>query len=140
MNHLPYEDWLVDNSLVTPQPGFTKRWQATLAKKRAARQRRNAWLVGGFCLVIALIGLGILYFPLLANLSPGVLLTNVLFTATTLLVKANQAREIVEVLLSGVSPVFPLAVWVLGATGFCLLSLAWVVTMWKIIVPKGVRS
>ncbi len=126
--------------ILAPQPGFTQRWQSTLTKKRAEKQRRLTWWIFGSSLGVALIGLGILYIPDVLSLSPGAFLANVLYFLTVFLVKTNQAREIAEILITNVPPLLSISIWILAASSLCLLCLTWVVAIWKIFIPKGVRS
>ncbi len=123
-----------------PSTRFTQRWQVHLIKKRAEQQRRLAWGVFGLFLGIALISIGIVYIPEIAHLSPGQVLANLLYNLTVFLAKANQARGIIELLTGSVTPVLPIAIWVLAASSLSALCLLWMVVIWKIVVPKGVRS
>jgi anti-sigma factor RsiW len=125
---------------VAPIPGFTPRWQVRLVKKRAEQQRRLAWGIFGLCLGIALIIVGIVYIPEIARLSPAEILANLLYNVTLFLAKANQTRGIIELFTGSVTPALPIAIWVLAASSLSALSLSWIVVMWKIVVPKGVRS
>ena len=126
--------------LKQPRPGFTSRWQATLAKKQAEQQRRLTWWIFGASLAVFLIGLGILYIPEILSISPGGLLASYLFTFTALFIKANQMREIAEIIFFSMPPFLSISVWVLAASGLSLLCLGWAIAIWKIIMPKGARS
>jgi anti-sigma factor RsiW len=126
--------------LAVPLPGFGQRWQARLVQKRAEHQRRLAWGIFGLCLGIALISIGIIYIPEVVRLSPGAVLASLLFNVTVFLARANQARGIIEQINVNMTPAVPVAIWVLASSALSALSLTWIVVMWKIIVPKGVRS
>lgn len=131
---------IVATPRATPLPGFTERWQAHLVKRRADQQRRLAWGIFGACLAILIIILGVIYLPSVMHLSFGEILASFLLNVTILFVRINQTREIIELLLGGVSPVFPIIVWILAASSLACLSFIWIAAIWKIIVPKGVRS
>jgi len=123
-----------------PLPGFSQRWQARLVQKRAEQQRRLAWGMLGLCLGIALVILGIIYIPEAAHQSPGAVLASLLYNLTLFLARANQARGMIEQISLRVTPAIPVAIGALAASSLSALSLIWVVVMWKIVVPKGVRS
>jgi predicted anti-sigma-YlaC factor YlaD len=125
---------------VSPRPGFTSRWNDNFSRKLAEKQIRKTWRIFGISLSIALLALAVLYVPLLVNLSPGVMLANALYSVTILFVRAHQVGEVVNIMFSGLPPVLPVAIWILAATSFCFICLGWVVAIWKIIIPKGVRS
>jgi anti-sigma factor RsiW len=123
-----------------PLSGFTQRWQARLVQKRIEQQRRLAWGIFGLCLGIALIILGIIYAPEVTHLSPGAILASLLYNVTLFLARANQTRGIIEQLGQSVTPAIPIAIGVLAASSLSALSFFWIVVMWKIVVPKGVKS
>ena len=129
--------------LATPQaaplPGFSNRWKEHLAQKRAIQQRHTVWWIFGACLGLVLIILVILYAPELAQFSPGEILANILFQFTVILVKTRQTHEIVEILLRNIPPIIPMIVCFLAASSLLLLSVTWVVAIWKIMIPKGER-
>lgn len=128
------------SALKAPRSGFTQRWKSTLAMKQAEQQRRLTWRIFGVSLIVVLIGLGLLYVPEILSLSPGGLLASLLFTFTALFVKANQIREIAEIIFFSMPPFFSISLWILAASGLSLLCLAWAIAIWKIIMPKGARS
>ena len=125
---------------ITPPPGFTQRWQTSLQTKRAAQQRRRAWKILGLCLGIILVSLGLLYIPEILQLSPGALLANLLTNTTLFIVNANHTREVIEVFFGGISPLLPATILILAASSLTWLSIIWIFTMWKIIVPKGEKA
>jgi hypothetical protein len=124
---------------VAPLPGFSNRWKEHLAQKRAIQQRHTAWWIFGGCLGLVLAILFILYAPQLTQFSPGEILANILFQFTVIFVKTRQTQELVEILLHNVPPVIPMIVCFLAASSLTILSVTWVVAIWKIIVPKGER-
>ncbi len=122
-----------------PAPGFTTRWQARLAEKRAQRQRRIAWWV------IALSLLGALGFFLLPNwqritsLSLSQLLVSGLYSLTLLFARIDSAEVLFRLFLREVNPVIPIAVVSSFATILSVLSLIWIASLVKIYNPLGVQ-
>jgi hypothetical protein len=123
-----------------PNPGFTKRWQAQLANKRVRQQRRLAWWIFSLCLALGLVAVGIVSVPALASISLDKVLVTLLFQITLLTVRVYQVRQIITLVLGNISPIIPLTIWVLAATSLSLLCFLWVFSIWKLIIPKGVRS
>ena len=133
------EDDLAVAPLAAPTAGFSQRWQANLEKRQAQARRRRFWQAGGAGLA-ALAGIILLAEPLYQRFSPAEFLMSILFNLSLLFVKVNQAGVFLSTTFSGVSAIIPITIWVLIATGFSLLGMTWIVTMWKIIVPKGVTT
>jgi anti-sigma factor RsiW len=121
-----------------PAPGFSQRWQAHLEEKRLQERRRRIWLAGGAGLV-GLVCLVLLAGPLLESFSPTEILVRLVYGLSLLVVKASQVGVFLGSTFSGVLVVIPITFWVLIATSISALGLFWAFTMWKIIIPKGVR-
>lgn len=121
-----------------PAPGFGQRWQAHLVKKQAREHRRRLWLAGGSGLVL-MAGSIILAVPLLARLSLTEILVQLVYGLSLLFVKASQIGVLLGTTFNGIFVVIPIAAWVMVATSLSLLGLLWAFTMWKIIIPKGVK-
>jgi len=131
------EDELAGAPQAAPAAGFSQRWQANLAKRQAQDRQRRFWQAGGAGLAV-LAGIVILASPLYQRFSPAEFLMSILFNLSLLFVRVNQAGVFLSTTFSGVSAIIPITIWVLIATSLSLLGMTWIVTMWKIIIPKGV--
>jgi anti-sigma factor RsiW len=125
---------------VSPTPGFTGRWQARLAEKRAQKQRRLVWWAIGFNLSAALGIFLALYWNRLASFSFSKMLALALYSITLLFARIGSAQVLLKLFFEEVNPIFPIAFIAVVATGLSVLSLIWIVTMWKIYIPQGVRN
>jgi len=124
---------------VSPASGFTERWQARLAAKLAQQQRRLVWCAIGFSLSAALGIFLALNWNRLASLSFSKLLALALYSITLTFARIGSAQVLFKLLLEDVNPVIPIAFVALFATSLSVLCLVWIVTMWKIYIPQGVR-
>lgn len=125
--------------VMSPAPGFTHRWTTGLAERRRQQQKLQErrlllFLVGG-----ASASLVMLLAYLFATTSPASLVVGVFGTITQLLVTWNFAEQAVLPIVEDLPPIIPIAFWILLTTGIALLSVVWVVTVWR-LTPKGVHS
>jgi hypothetical protein len=131
------EDNLAAAPQAAPVTGFSQRWQEHLEQRRAQDQHRRFWQAGVAGLA-ALAGIVALASPIYQRFSPTEVLVSFIYNLSLLYVKVNQAGVFLNSTFSGVSAIIPISIWVLIATSLSLLGMAWIVTMWKIIIPKGV--
>jgi hypothetical protein len=125
--------------MVSPQPGFSRRWRASLAERRARQQvlqvRR---LFIGF-LVAALITLLLMVVVFFLTASPLNLLVFLFEGVTKLVIQGSQLQHVIVPWLRTVPLIIPLAGWVILSSGLSLLSLFWIYSLWR-IHSKGVRK
>ncbi len=124
---------------VQPRPEFARRWQASLAERRAQQQRRQVritiLLLSGAALVILL---GLIVF-LLATSSLADLFASVIGTSTQIAVGFMQVGDFIQSLLRFLPPVLSTAIWFILASWICLLCFVWVFSIWR-ITHKGDNS
>jgi hypothetical protein len=131
-----------------PAPGFSMRWQARLKERRAEQQRRTVLLTVGLNALALLVTGAVWLVPQIGHVTLTGILVTVLGDVTLLAVRINQAMGAVSFLFRDFSGGFPsdwmdllpVALLAVGATTLALLSVVWVFTMWKIIVPKGAKE
>ena len=133
------EQELARTPQISPAPGFTERWQARLAEKRAQMQRRLVWWAIGFSSSAALGIFLALNWNRLASFSFSKLLALALYSFTMLFARIDSAQVLFKLFFEDVNPIFPVAFVAVIATGLSILSLIWIVTMWKIYIPQGAR-
>ena len=118
--------------MVSPQPGFSQRWRAGLAERRARQQvlqvRR---LFIGF-IVAALITLLLLVVVFFLTASPVNLLVAVFEGAANLVIRGSEIHRVVVSWFDTVPLIIPIAGWVILSSGLSLLSLIWIYTIWRI--------
>lgn len=124
---------------VQPRPEFSQRWQASLTSRRARQQRRQVRItilsLAGAALLV-LLGLIIYFF---ATSSIAELFASLIGTSTQVAVGLLNIGEFAESLLRFLPPAFSTGIWLLLAGWICLLSLAWVVSVWR-VSQKGVAA
>jgi hypothetical protein len=118
--------------MISPQPGFSQRWRASLAERGARQQvlqvRR---LFIGF-LVAALITLLLLVVVFFLTASPVNLLVFVFEGVTNLIIRGSQIQHVIVPWLKTVPPIIPIAGWVIFSSSLSLLSLFWIYSLWRI--------
>lgn len=126
--------------MVSPASGFTMRFQARLAERKAADRRRKLWgallfAFGGSVLLIWLVS------PYLTSFfaSPATWISTLVgwgvFLVTTLRALAEAGSVILRVLPNIVSPF----AWMVLVSTFAGISLLWSVSIWRFTrVPQGV--
>ena len=118
--------------MVSPQPGFSQRWRASLAERRTRQQVLQVKrLFIGF-MVAALITLLLMVVVFFTTASPVNLLVAVFESFTSLIIRGNQIQRVVVPWLKTVPPIIPLAGWVTISTALCALSLLWIYSLWRI--------
>ena len=118
--------------MVSPQPGFSQRWRASLAERRARQQVLQVKrLFIGF-LVAALITLLLLAAVLFLTASPVNLLVAVFEGVAHLIIRGSQIQHVIVPWLKTVPLIIPIAGWVIFSSIFGLLSLFWIYSIWRI--------
>ena len=123
--------------MVSPEPGFSQRFTASLAARRArqAHQRQIRQMILGLSLgVISCAGL--LTFIIFSVASPVDLLVRATEMITGMIFWWNQASRL---LIAGLQQPLILLVWILLTSGLCLTAFGWCFTLWR-ISSKGAQQ
>jgi len=117
--------------IVAPAPGFTQRWQSSLAERRVREQRRQAWrafrwfLGGAFCLLLFLAGYT------LAVSSPAEWMAVMIRYVSNSLNLFDSIVTLVQLWVSSTPLVVNLVLWIYLTITLCLLTLGWVLAIWR---------
>jgi hypothetical protein len=126
---------------ITPQEGFTARWQARLALEGRRQHRRQGILLGlgSLGLAVAIIG-GLTYaaWPLLQ--SPGLLLWAYLYQVIRWFSLLSAAQGFLGSFLQAIDLVIHPLVLVFGAGSLTLLCVLWLVSLRTLINPRSVSK
>jgi len=117
--------------MAAPAPGFTQRWQAGLAARRAREQRKQAWKIfAGFlgAAMILILALGVYT---MVTSSPADLLTAVVRTLSSTRELVNLAEYAVRTWISSTPLALNLAIWIYLTVTLCLLFVAWLAILWR---------
>ncbi len=127
-------------AMAVPAPGFTSRWQTRLAEKKARQQRLMVGLGALLALgVAAVIGLAI-FIPRLDTVSLAQLANILIANLVLLAARLHTVRVLASYMLDGLPPAIPITLWVALATSLSVFTLAWVYAMWRIMIPKGLKT
>ncbi len=130
---------LTSSETIQPRPEFATRWQASLTERRARQQRRQVRItilsLAGAALLV-LLSLVIYFF---STSSIAELFASVIGTSTQVAVGLLNIGEFTESLLRFLPPALSTGLWLLLAGWICLLSLAWVLSVWR-VSHKGVAA
>jgi anti-sigma factor RsiW len=118
-------------SMVAPAQGFTQRWQAGLAERRAREMQRQAWKIflsfsGGSFFVL----LGMVTF-LLTFSSPAELMAVLIRNAAEMANFFSNLVAAVRFWFSATPPALNVALWIYLTITLCLMSLGWVFAIWR---------
>ncbi len=122
-----------------PAPGFTGRFQARLAERRALQHQLQARRFVVIITTASLLTLFALTAYLAFTTSFATLLVNAFGLATRLVIQWNNVQLVIRSLWHALPPYIPVAIWVILSTGLGLLGLAWAVSLWR-ISAKGVTN
>jgi hypothetical protein len=125
---------------VSPQAGFSTRFQARLAERRLAERRRRLWgsllfTLGGLALVIWLT------FPYLVTFfsSPAAWISALVEWGIFLITTFQALTQAGSVLLNVIPGFLPPFAWMILISAFAGISLLWIVSIWRFSrVPQGV--
>lgn len=125
--------------VMAPAPGFTRRWSASLVERRRQQQKLQERRLLLFLVTGAAASLVMLIVYLFATTSPAGLLVGLFETATHALISWNHVEQAILPVIDDLPLAIPVAFWILLTTGIALLSVVWVVAIWR-ISPKGVHT
>lgn len=121
---------LTNNHKVSPEPGFSQRFTASLAVRRTwlIHQQQIRRLILG--LSLGVIGsASLLGFVIFSMASPVELLIRATEIITGTIAWWNRASQF---LIAGLQQPLVLLVWILLTSGVCLIAFGWVFTLWRI--------
>ncbi len=124
----------------SPQAGFTNRFQARLAERKLAEQRRRLWgsalfTVGGLVLLMWLSSPYLFSFLSAPATWISALIQWGVFILTTIEAVAQAGSVFVKILPDFLSPF----AWMVLLSAFAGVSLLWTVSIWRFVrVPRGV--
>ncbi len=129
--------------MVSPAAGFSKRWKASLAERRAREQRKQAWRIFGSLLAGAIVILLVMVGYLIVTTSPTALLNTFARTTESTRVFFQMAIYLVQGWVTSAPPTLYLALWIYLTIMLCLLTLSWLTVLWRtktvgVLNPVGV--
>jgi hypothetical protein len=126
-----------DAALVSPRPGFTARYQASLAERQARLARlQTLRLVGGLAGGLALVSLALGVWVVFTT-TPLLVLLSAVDALSQLVHAFSSFEQVVQILLSNTHPVVAVIAWILVTGWAAVLSTAWVWSVYRITM-KGV--
>ena len=117
---------------VSPAIGFSERWKESLTERCKTQQKQQAVTLLNFLLSAALIALTITVLLLQKSISFVDILTNIFSFLMGLSISWSFLKGIAVVLLTLIPPAIPVIGWIFLSTGFLLLVVSWLATIWRI--------
>lgn len=117
--------------MVAPAPGFTQRWQASLAERRAREQRKQAWRIFGVFMGISLLVLLLLTSYTLATSTPAQWLDAFMRSLSSSNAILQYSIYIFQNWLTGTPLVVHVTLWIYLTMTLCFLSLLWIMILWR---------
>ena len=173
MNHRPFEDWLLNDTPITPeqkreldmhvrtcayctalvetgmalrtvkkaspQAGFTARFEARLAARKAAERRRRylgsiLFTAGGFALLIWLGSPYLLSFFSAPATWISAIVNWIVFVVTTVLALGQAGSVLLKVVPDFISPF----AWMILISAVAGIGLLWTISIWRFVrEPQG---
>ena len=125
---------------VSPQAGFSSRFQSRLAQRKLAERRRRIWgsvlfTVGGFAMLMWLASPYLASFIAAPATWIAALVEWVVFIFTTIQALAEAGTVFIQVIPDFLSPF----AWMVILSAVAGVSLLWSVSIWRFVrVPRGV--
>lgn len=135
------ESRLKAQTILSPEPGFSQRWQARLAQERARIQMRQthfflAVTLGGA--VLLLLAMGILLIPVLR--SPYPYLLAIAYQLTQVISFINGTVDVAMSLIGAILKVVPPFIWI-GLFGVAtFLMVLWLAAFRLYIYPARIKT
>ncbi|HEX2978683.1 MAG TPA: hypothetical protein VHO48_00315 [Anaerolineaceae bacterium] len=125
--------------MAAPAPGFTSRWQNSLAERRALEQKLQIRRTMLYLTLGALAIFTLLMIKTLANTSPIDWAVNLVSLILRAVSGLSSAQTFLSTWFSAVPLTIPLVIWVVLTSAFALLALGWLFTLWR-ITRQGVTN
>lgn len=123
----------------SPAPGFSRRFQASLAERRAYQQRLQTRRTFLGLSAVAVIAFLVLIGKLLLTSSPVNLLVKIIESVLGTLTGLRTLQQLVFSWLQVVPFTIPLVLWILFSIGFVILVAGWLFTLWR-VTTQGVTN
>jgi len=125
---------------ITPNPGFSLRWQDRLAERRHERQRRRAWVMFAFTLSGALMMLALLALRAIEMLSsPGRIVLIIAYQILNLIWLVKEVQTSLNSFIKIAISLIPWPAW-FGLIGvFILVAVLWFIVVTKITHPRRIE-
>lgn len=126
--------------MANPSAGFTQRWQASLAERRALQQRMQVrrlflGLVTANILVAGALGLTMLFVS-----SPAQWFNQLIGTLAQTFLRIELFEQNILSWLRIVPPSLSILLWVVISSGVALLCLTWVATIWRVSIKGATQN
>jgi hypothetical protein len=125
------DDLLTKAAMVAPAAGFTQRWQAGLAEKRALKQRRQVRKFFLSILGAGLLTLGVMGLYIALTSSPVELVIRLMENASRTLINLDQLERFVSSIFVSLPPFLSMGLWIVVASGLCLFTMIWIGALWR---------
>jgi hypothetical protein len=117
---------------VSPAPGFTRRFKASIAERRFYQQQLQVRRTFLYLVTGSAVSLLALMAYLLFVVTPTGMLVTAFRSLTNTILWWNNLQDIYLPLVQSLPIFVPVALWILFTTSLSIFSIFWVVSIWRI--------
>lgn len=128
---LEVDELLMQAEMLSPAEGFTQRFQATLAERKALKNRRQLRKFFLSLLGAAMVTFGAMGLYIAMTSSPVEVVTRLLENSTRVLINLDQLERFVTTVFNTLPPYLSVGIWVVAASGLVLFTLLWIGALWR---------
>jgi len=128
---LEVDELLMRAEIVAPAAGFTQRFQATLAERKALKNRRQVRKFFLSLLGAAMVTFGAMGLYIAMTSSPVEMVTRLMENSTRVLINLDQFERFVTTVFNTLPPYLSIGIWVVAASGLVLFTLIWIGALWR---------
>ncbi|MEE4195179.1 MAG: zf-HC2 domain-containing protein [Anaerolineae bacterium] len=131
------EGFLLDAKPVEPAPGFTTRFAASLAERKAKEHKKQVWKFLAILAVILLLSMSVVSIFYYATNSPVVVIEGIFKTGARLVTIWESVKAIARSISSLTPIAMLLPILFIGAIMLTGMTGVWLATIWKFALVKG---
>lgn len=118
-------------AVAAPFPGFSQRWKEGLVERRAREQRKQAWKIFGALIAAAVFILMVMAGYVAMTSSPTDWLEAIVQTAESTQNFLMLSIYYVQTWVTSTPLALNVALWVYLTISLCILSLIWLLVLWR---------
>jgi predicted anti-sigma-YlaC factor YlaD len=133
------EEQLVKSPVVSPAPGFIRRWQVRLMDEREKIRRRQTTLILSLCVggaILSLLVVGFLLLPLIQSPYPYFLVWT--YQVVTSIYFASSMSSALGTVMQTIYELMPPTLWIAVCIATGALCALWIFTIQKLTSPRRV--
>jgi anti-sigma factor RsiW len=126
--------------VAAPRAGFTNRWKAEIAERRAREQRKQAWRLFLSCSGAAALLLVFFVAYVFSTTTPAGWIQVGVRVISSSVGMASAFRDVATTWMQYTPPALNVALWISLAVTFCALTFVWVFAMWRTSLGGAIQK